>query len=341
MRGEKEKIWESGDRPCLYMNKPKQLYHGQDVAFIIPTKDRPGKIKNLLSSIASQTELCGRIIIVDGGCSIENIVTQFACRLPVEYYECKPPGQIRQKNMGISVLDERTPLVCFLDDDIVLEKEAIQSMLTCWNSREPETAGISFNIVNNPPYRYSLPLSLLGMSSRHQGRVLRSGYNTRTSPVVGDLRTEWLPGGATVWKQEILLKFRQKEIHSRWAICEDLIFSYPIGKNHPLYVCSDAKVRHEHVFDHKAEMKYLYYGRTVTLWRLYFVELHPEMSRLLFLWMILGQITLRSVWGLISFQFNHIQYALGQVEGIITGLSAVLRKRDISTVLDEKNITSS
>jgi glycosyltransferase involved in cell wall biosynthesis len=323
------------------MKSSKYTYESRDLAILIPTKDRPQKIQNLLSSIAAQSVSCGRVIVVDGGQSVRDIVMGFSDWLPVEYHQCYPPGQIRQKNLGLSVLDERTSLVCLLDDDIVLEAEAIQSMITYWNKREPETAGIAFNIVNNPPHRYSLPLSLLGMSSRQQGRVLRSGYNIRTSPVAGDLRTEWLPGGATVWKQEILLKFRQKEINSRWAICEDLIFSYPIGKKYPLYVCAAAKVRHEHVYDHKADMKYLYYGRTVTLWRLYFVELHPEMSRLLFLWMILGQITLRSVWGLISFQFNHIQYALGQAAGIITGLSAVLRKRDIATVLDESNTAAS
>jgi len=322
------------------MNKLSKKYNGRDVVFIIPTKDRPEKIKNLLSSIAGQTVICGRIIIVDGGNSIHNIIKQFADRLPVEYYECRPPGQIRQKNMGISVLDERTSLVCFLDDDIVLETEALQAMINCWNNCEPETAGISFNIVNNPAHRYSLPLSLLGMSSPYQGRVLRSGYNICTSPVSSNLRTEWLPGGATVWRQGILLQFKQKEIHSRWAICEDLIFSYPIGKKYPLYVCADARVRHEHVYDHKAKMKYVYYGRTITLWRFYFVELHTEMSRVFFLWMILGQIILRFMWGIVSFQVKHVQYALGQAVGVITGISAICRKQNLSTVVDEKQFTN-
>lgn len=319
------------------MNETKKTYTGDDVAFIIPTKDRPEKVKNVLESIASQTMPCGRLIVVDGGQSVKDIVVSFSGRLPVEYYECHPPGQIRQRNMAISLLDDRTPLVGFLDDDIVLEPRALEAMITFWNKCEPDTAGVSFNIVNNPPYRHSWMRAVIGMSSPQQGRVLRSGYNVTTSPVTSDLKTQWLCGGATVWKREILKKFTNKEVSSRWAICEDVIFSYPIGKKSPLYVCADARVRHEHVYDHTTKMKYRYYGRTVTLWRLYFVESHSELSRMFFLWMLLGQITVRCISGIISFRMSDIQYAVGQIEGAIIGLSALFRGVNLLSLLNEND----
>ncbi len=92
------------------MNETKKTYTGHDVAYIIPTKDRPEKVKNVLESLASQTMSCGRLIVVDGGQSVKDIVMGFVDRLPVEYYECHPPGQIRQRNMALSLLDGRTPL---------------------------------------------------------------------------------------------------------------------------------------------------------------------------------------------------------------------------------------
>ena len=49
------------------MVQDRHIYSAQDVAFIIPTKDRPEKIKNLLDSLARQTVVCSRVIIVDGG----------------------------------------------------------------------------------------------------------------------------------------------------------------------------------------------------------------------------------------------------------------------------------
>lgn len=305
------------------------------MAFIIPTKDRPGKIKAVLESIAQQTIPCGRIIIVDGGQSVEDIVMSFSDRLPVEYYTCSPPGQIRQRNRGISLLNDQTLLVGFLDDDIVLEPRALEKMIVFWNGCEPDTAGVSFNIVNSPPFRHSWARALMGMSTPQQGRVLLSGYNVATTPVGAHLRAQWLCGGATVWRKEILKRFTNREIYSRWAICEDVIFSYPIGKEYPLYVCADAKVRHEHVYDHTAKMKYRYYGRTVTLWRLFFVESHVEFSRMFFLWMLLGQISARFMLGIFSFRMRHIEYAIGQIEGAIKGLSALHRGLNLLSLLNE------
>ena len=261
------------------MSETKNIYTGQDVTFIIPTKDRPEKVKNLLNSMAQQTIACGRVIVVDGGQSVNDIVMSFSDKLPVEYYKCYPPGQIRQRNMGISLLNDQTPLVGFLDDDLVLEPQALERLITFWNRCEPDTAGVSFNIVNSPPFRHSWARALMGMSTPQQGRVLRSGYNVATTPVDAHLRAQWLCGGATVWRKEILKRFTNREIYSRWAICEDVIFSYPVGKEYPLYVCADAKVKHEHVYDHTAKMKYRYYGRTATLWRLFFVESHVQRQR--------------------------------------------------------------
>jgi glycosyltransferase involved in cell wall biosynthesis len=321
------------------MHKMGRIYTGQDLAFIIPTKDRPKQVQTVLESIAKQTTPCGRIIIVNGGQSVQDIVMSFADRLPVEYHECHPPGQIRQRNMGISLLDDRTSLVGSLDDDIVLEPEAIEAMIAFWNRCEADTAGVSFNVVNAPAFRKSIVRKLTGMGSSLQGRVLRSGYNVATSPVDKDLRTQWLSGGATVWRQEILRRVTHTEIHSRWAICEDVIFSYPIGKKSPLYVCADAKVRHEHVLDHAAKRKHRYYGRTITLWRLFFVESHPELSRMLYLWMVLCQITARCILGIFSLRTRHIEYAMGQIEGAIVGLKALRRDLSLLTLLNEEPLS--
>jgi len=313
-------------------------YNHSDLSIIIPTKDRPDKLNNILYSISLQNIKVGRIIVIESGESTEHIVSQYSEQLPVEYYHCFPPGQIRQKNMGISLLDGRTSLVAFFDDDIILEKNALINIINFLNKNSNNTAGISFNIVNNPPYRFSLIRSMLGMSSYKQGRVLKSGFNITISPVEKNLRTKWLCGGATVWKKDILHKFKTKEIKSRWAASEDLLFSYPIGKQHHLYVCSDARVRHEHVYDHKNEKKHSYYGYTLTLWQLYFVRSHKELSILLFFWMILGQIVGRLLIGFAFFEISKIQFAIGQIKGTAIGIITMLRKNKIEYLLEENDL---
>ncbi len=84
-------------------------YAARDLAVLVPTKDRPAKLGQLLDSLAGQSEICGRVIIIDGGDSVRDVVMRYAGRLPVEHHVCRPPGQIRQRNMGIALLDERTP----------------------------------------------------------------------------------------------------------------------------------------------------------------------------------------------------------------------------------------
>lgn len=314
-------------------------YTPREIALIIPTKDRPEKISHLLESLAGQRIRCGRIIIVDGGESVEGIVMRFSDTLPVEYYQCHPPGQIRQRNMAISLLDDRTPLVCFLDDDIVLEPLALESMISFWNKTEPDTAGVSFNIVNKhstfPAWAKAVIKTIFP-----QGRVLCSGYNISIEDVSTDLKTQWLCGGATVWRQEILKKYSNKEISSRWATCEDVIFSYPIGKRFSLYVCADAKVRHEHIYDHKTKMKYRYYGRTVILWRFFFVESHVELSRMFFLLMASAEIAFRLIIGMLLFRKRYFQYAMGQIEGAIIGLKASHCGLNLLSFLNEDTVSN-
>ena len=313
----------------------KKNYAGNDLALLIPTKDRPEKMQNLLNSLAVQKVSCGRIIVIDGGRSIKDIVQDFSDRLPVEYYECKPPGQIRQRNMGIALIDERSSLVGSLDDDIVLEPQAVEEMISFWNKCEPETAGVSFNIVNTPLEHRSWFKTLLGLSASKQGRVLRSGMTTANYPVTTHLRTQWLCGGATVWKRQILEEFQHKEVNSRWAIGEDIIFSYPIGKKFPLYVCADAKVRHEHIFDYTSTSRHRFHGRTQAMWLFYFVESNIDLSRISFLRVLFLRIIGKFLIGILTRKKEYIEFAIGQIEGVTKGLYALMRGWDITVILTE------
>lgn len=310
-------------------------YIGLDIALLIPTKDRPGKIKNLLDSLTVQTTRCGRIIIINGGECIKDIVLEYKDLLPVEYYECQPPGQIRQRNKGISLLDNRTPLVGSLDDDIVLMPNSIEKMIDYWNIIPAETAAVSFNIVNCKPEKHTWLKGLMGLTGPQQGKVLSSGINTPILAISESIHSEWVCGGATIWRQEILRKYTNSPQDAMWASSEDLIFSYPIGKEYPLFVCADAKVHHEHVYDLRIKRKHRYYGRTETLWRFYFVESNKELSRTAFLWSQATTIIARLVKGIISFKLRHFQFAFGQIEGVIVGLKTVAQKRSLKGLLNE------
>jgi len=312
----------------------EKTYSSNDLTLIIPTKDRPDKIRDLLDSIVTQSVQCKRIIIVDGGKSIEEIVLSYQS-LPIEYYPCHPPGQIRQRNLAMTKLEDEDKLVALFDDDLVLMPDAIRHMIDMWNNVESQTAGISFNIINNPPFKHNLLKYLTGMSHKNMGTILPSGYNVPISPTKKNIKTQWLCGGATVWKKSILEEHINNEVQSRWAICEDIIFSYPLSKKYPLYVCSDAKVRHEHVYDHNAKVDHKYYGRTATLWRLHFVELNQTLSKKLFFYMIFVQIFIRLCTAGVFFKKSEFDYACGQISALNMAIKVFIKKKKIISVLEE------
>ena len=311
------------------------MYSTKDLAIIIPTKNRPHLVMRLLNSLKEQ-ETCGRIIIVASGVNIRDTVMEFENNLPVEYYHSEISGQIKQRNIGIHLLDSRTRLVSSLDDDLTFCKDAISNMISFWNSVEKETAGVGFNIVNTQSHFHSWLRGILGFSVPEAGQVLKSGINTAITNVSSDISTTWLNGGATVWRQSILKKYPHREIRSHWAICEDLIYSYPLSKFYPMYISYKAQVKIEDLMDHTSPHKIIAYrAKTLFLWQLYFVHTNLDLSIFHFLknkfLEILYQITL----SLIKQDFTRLQYVKGMQEGIWLGLITLIKRKDLILTIEK------
>lgn len=311
-------------------------YTSRDLTCIVPTKDRPQKVANLLDTLAKQTALPGRVLIIDGGHSVQHVVNSFSDRLLVERHPCHPPGQIRQRNLGISMLDKAAKLVAFLDDDLELEPDAIENMIELWNRVESETAGIGFNVVNERPCRNSLLdyLSLRGSSC--PGVVLCSGANTSFAHLKKETRVQWLGGGYTVWRKAILDIYPQNSIRTSWAIGEDLRFSYPIGKKYPLYACAAARVRHEHVIDQVPPAQvFRYRGYKKVVAQFYFVSQNQELSRIACLWTLATGVAAALCRGAFLREKAVIQESLGRATAFGSCLGALFGFTDLKKALED------
>lgn len=97
------------------------------VSLIIPTYNRPEKLRETLGAVAQQTMSPSEIIVVDDGSSPENIEkAKSTC------HDFGPPCRIiTQKNLGASaalnngIRNSTGDLILIIDDDIILEPEAI------------------------------------------------------------------------------------------------------------------------------------------------------------------------------------------------------------------------
>lgn len=258
-------------------------YSASDISVLTPTKDRPHKIVNLLDSLVAQTKQVGRVIVVGSGQDIHGIIQSYEKKLNIEYYHSEIAGQIRQRKLGVTKLDSKTKLVATLDDDIILKPDAIENLISFWNSKDKNTAGTGFNITNMQRHKYSWIKKVLYLSLESPGRVISSGYTTSLVNINSDIKTNWLNGGATVWRQNILVEgIHKKNMDSSWAPCEDLMFSYPISKKFDLWVCKSAEVIHDDKVVFPNIKSAIQRGRLLSQWTLEFVNQNRELSRIHF-----------------------------------------------------------
>jgi glycosyltransferase involved in cell wall biosynthesis len=275
-----------------------QLFQNH-IALIVPTRNRPELLIKLLKTIRQQNVAPDQVVIVDGSDEpIEPIIRHYLTDQD-SYVHVSPPSLTRQRNVGIMQLRDTITLAGYLDDDIELEPAAIEAMLMFWETCLENTGGAEFNIVNIPdkkPFSDIIRRAFF-MDGPLPGKVLRSGFCTSAFPAVRDHSCEWLCGGATIWKREVLDQYKFDEWYSGWAYHEDAEFSYRVSKAFSLYVVHSAKVTHNPPpFN---SQKNFALGKMAVINRYHFVKKNPELSTLLFYWSTIGEIfvnILQSIW---------------------------------------------
>ena len=291
-----------------------------EITIIIPTKGRHKQLKALLNSIYKQSKNIGDIIVADGGGDAKVLVNQFNKLLPIVYLDCPIKGQIAQRNHALKYVKKNQKLIAYLDDDLQLDYQAFEIITNFYNCLINKPAGISFNITNLTDQPNSFFRKLFLMSLKPSGKVHKSGYNSPITNIKSSIEVDWLLGGATLWRRDILENYKLMPIDLSWAVCEDLIFSYPISKYEKLYVCAEAKTLH---VDESVDLKFqsaLKKSKLGTLRRFEFVCTNQDLSKILFFWMLAGQII-----GRLILLFKQPNIELGHLIGTLLGLLLCLK----------------
>ncbi len=285
------------------------------LAIIVPTKDREEDLRKLLSSFLRQTDKSARIIIVDGGDkTVKHVVEEFS-DLNIQYVRIYPPGLTKQRNAGIKALSDDLTLVGYLDDDIVLEDDAVEKMLAFWESAPVRTGGASFNIVNNIPTTYNWFTRFFCFNNGKQGTILKSGFIVVLYPVLKNTAVEWLCGGATVWKREIIDRFKYDEWFIGCSYIEDVDYSCSVNQEYDLVVVADAKL--SHFVSPLDERKNFPLIRSNVINRHYFVRKHKQYSLPLFYWAVTGQVIGNLFSGLLRNDRPRLLRAFGGISALI------------------------
>ncbi len=288
------------------------------IALIIPTRNRPELLSNLLQSLKEQTAHPHQVIIVDGSDQpIESEIKRFLSP-GVSYLRVFPPSLTRQRNEGAKALNNDITLVGYLDDDTVLERKAVEAMLRFWEHCPDDVGGSSFNITNRPADKVSLFTRLYNklfyLNDGRQGVVLRSGANPVVSPVLEDTYTEWLSGGATVWRRQVLEEFKYDEWFAGGAYVEDIDFSLAVARKYKMVVLKDARLQHLPLPYGTSRCYSL--GKTLVKQRYHLVKKHAELSVPLFYWSTVGRAGSLILGGVLGRNPGNILTAFGNIAGL-------------------------
>jgi len=222
---------------------------GLKIAFVVATKDRPEELQRLWQSLLIQSRMPDEVVVVDASARPSFLSGGEGVRPVLRFIRTAVASASRQRNVGLDAVGPDVDLVGFLDDDAVLEADAVEEMLRFWGMTGADVAGAAFNMTNHPPLDWPFlkrrPLiASLGLYSGRGGAVTSSGFQTMIGPVDTTVWTEWLPSGASVWRREIFSRIRFDEWFAGYSYLEDLDFSYRVGMTAKLAVVAPARYLH-------------------------------------------------------------------------------------------------
>lgn len=260
---------------------------------------RPVAIQNLLNSVSLQSLYPNQIIVVDG--SVNNETSKVLKELDYKnlkyiLVDDKNRGLTKQRNFGISLVDDTSEIICFLDDDVVLEPDYFEKLINTYNVKQDALAvggyiknevvwGKSDNVSNSNKFYYDG-----WMRSEPSRFKLRRKFDLQPDTPPGFLPTfahgrsigflppsekiyevELIMGGVSSYRKEIFKTLKFSNYFEGYGLYEDADFSLRIAKTGNLYVNTSAQLSHYH--DEEGRPNKYKYGKMVVrngwyVWRI-------------------------------------------------------------------------
>ena len=245
-------------------------------ALIICTYLRPQSLLRLLQSVQEQTIYPDEILIVDGSTNKEtekvlkekNFENLNYFGVPQEYR-----GLTKQRNYGSERVGKEIDVVCFLDDDTVLENDYFEQLLKTYNIY-PEALGVGGYIIDESKcefvgdnYKPKIDEYFFDGWKRNDSSrfILRKkmgmdsdsppGYSSLYShgrsvgflpPSSKTYPVEMFLGGVSSFKKEVFDTLIFSSFFEGYGLYEDADFTLRVAKIGKLYVNTAANLKHYH-----------------------------------------------------------------------------------------------
>jgi GT2 family glycosyltransferase len=244
----------------------------------------------LLRSVEKQSVYPAQILIIDGSKDgATATVLQQHNFANLEYYQVRESerGLTRQRNFGIAKVKEDNDLVCFLDDDTILEPEYFKNLISTY-ALYPDALGVGGYIANEVEWFRcgSIPLTRdyyvydqwmrkeptrfkvrkkLGLDSNVQPGFMPEfshGRSISFLPPSGKIyEVQQLMGGVSSFRKTVFDGIKFSEYFQGYGLYEDADFTLRLSKLGKLYVNTAARLGHFH--DNSGRPDKYKYGKMV------------------------------------------------------------------------------
>lgn len=258
---------------------------------IVCTYMRPEPLLKLLNSVKLQTLYPNEILIIDGS---TNDATEELLKnnsFPNLNYFLVPNearGLTKQRNYGIERVKSNAEIICFLDDDTVLEPNYFDEIIRTY-AVFPEALGVGGYIYNESKWkkitddykptftefaydgwklkegtRFAMR-KRLGLDSNTKPGFMPEFSNGRSVgflPPSGKIyEVEQLMGGVSSFKKTVFNNFKFSTYFEGYGLYEDADFTLRLSKTGKLYVNTKAQLGHYH--DESGRPNKYQYGKMV------------------------------------------------------------------------------
>ncbi|RAK22687.1 GT2 family glycosyltransferase [Flavobacterium aquaticum] len=243
---------------------------------IICTYKRSQPLLKLLLSVKHQTLYPNEILIVDGSLDdfTKEMLTQNSFQ-NLKYFKVdeNDRGLTKQRNYGIARVQEASEVVCFLDDDTVLEPTYFEEIIKTY-SLFPEALGVGGYITNETNWTkttsdYQAKVNefyydgwkrkegsrfvwrkKLGLDSNRPPGCLPEFSHGRSIgflPPSGKIyEVEQLMGGVSSFRKSVFKEFQFSTYFEGYGLYEDTDFTLRLSKVGKLYINTNAQLGHYH-----------------------------------------------------------------------------------------------
>ena len=221
------------------------------ITVMVPTHNRPDSLRRTMESIFTQTHPPDEIILVnDGQDEVPDDVFQKAssAKIPLIYKPRTNPSVAESRNLGMSL--STGDIMLMMEDDVDLPPDFIESLLKIYrHDTKGVIAGIGPLLIE--PDRGTMRAKVWETISSALGggrwvpRVCAARYVALPQKLRSYLKPVGkLPAGGLALRSEVIKKFAFDENLTGYALMEDREFTFRVGRECPLFYCSDLHVVH-------------------------------------------------------------------------------------------------